>query len=31
LRDRGARVVVSCPFFVRYVEQHHDWDDILED
>jgi uncharacterized protein len=31
LRDRGARVVVSCPFFVRYVEQHHDWDAILED
>ena len=31
LRARSARVVVTCPFFVRYVEQHHDWDDILED
>jgi predicted GNAT family acetyltransferase len=31
LRARGARVVPSCPFFARYVAQHHDWDDILVD
>lgn len=30
LRDRGATVVTMCPFFHRYVSQHHDWDDILD-
>jgi predicted GNAT family acetyltransferase len=29
LRERGARVVPSCPFFAGYVAEHHDWDDIL--
>jgi predicted GNAT family acetyltransferase len=31
LRARGARVVPACPFFAKYVAEHHDWDDILED
>jgi len=31
LRAQNARVVVMCPFFVKYVGEHHDWDDILED
>jgi predicted GNAT family acetyltransferase len=31
LRAQNARVVVRCPFFVKYVEDHHDWDEILED
>jgi predicted GNAT family acetyltransferase len=31
LRAQGARVVVACPFFVKYVGEHHDWDDIIED
>jgi predicted GNAT family acetyltransferase len=30
LRERSARVVAACPFFARYVAEHHDWDDILE-
>jgi predicted GNAT family acetyltransferase len=30
LRSRGVRVQVICPFFARYVSEHHDWDDILE-
>jgi predicted GNAT family acetyltransferase len=30
LRERDARVVTACPFFARYVAEHHDWDDILE-
>jgi uncharacterized protein len=30
LRDRGATVVTLCPFFARYVSEHHDWDDILD-
>jgi uncharacterized protein len=29
LRDRGATVVTLCPFFAKYVSEHHDWDDIL--
>ena len=29
LRSRGARVQVICPFFVRYVGEHHEYDDIL--
>ena len=31
LRDRGATVVTACPFFAKYVTEHHDWDDILAD
>jgi predicted GNAT family acetyltransferase len=30
LRDRGATVVTLCPFFARYVSEHHDWDAILD-
>jgi predicted GNAT family acetyltransferase len=30
LRERGARVVPSCPFFADYVAQHREWDDIIE-
>jgi predicted GNAT family acetyltransferase len=30
LRDRGATVVTLCPFFARFVSEHHDWDDILD-
>jgi uncharacterized protein len=29
LRERGDRVEAVCPFFARYVSEHHDWDDIL--
>jgi predicted GNAT family acetyltransferase len=31
LRAKGVPVTVTCPFFVKYVEEHHDWDDILEE
>ena len=31
LRDQGARVVVVCPFFVKYTAEHHDWDDIIDE
>lgn len=31
LRSQQARVIPACPFFAKYVSQHHDWDDILED
>lgn len=30
LREQGARVVPSCPFFAKYVSEHHEWDDLLE-
>jgi uncharacterized protein len=30
LRAAGARVVPACPFFAKYVSEHHDYDDILE-
>ena len=31
LRESQARVITACPFFAKYVSQHHDWDDILVD
>jgi predicted GNAT family acetyltransferase len=31
LRDRGATVIASCPFFAKFVSEHHDWDAILAD
>lgn len=31
LRERGNSVVPACPFFAKYVSEHHDWDDILVD
>lgn len=30
LRERGARVVPACPFYAKFVSEHHDWDDILQ-
>jgi predicted GNAT family acetyltransferase len=30
LRSTGARVVPACPFFAKYVAEHHEYDDILE-
>jgi uncharacterized protein len=30
LRTRNARVIPACPFFARYVQEHHEYDDILE-
>ena len=30
LRSQDARVVAACPFFAKYVEEHHEYDDILE-
>jgi len=29
IRARGGQVTPACPFFARYVEKHHDWDDII--
>ena len=29
LRDRGAKVVPSCPFFAQYVADHPEYDDIV--
>lgn len=31
LREQGARVVPACSFFAKYVSEHHDWDDLIED
>ena len=31
LRARGVKVVPACPFFAKYVSEHHEWDDILAD
>jgi uncharacterized protein len=31
LRASGATVVPACPFFAKYVSEHHEWDDILAD
>lgn len=30
LRERGARVVPSCPFFARYVAEHPEYRDLVE-
>jgi predicted GNAT family acetyltransferase len=31
LRQRGAKVEPACPFFARYVGEHHEYDDIIVD
>jgi predicted GNAT family acetyltransferase len=31
LRAQGARVYPACPFFAKYVSQHPEYDDIIED
>jgi predicted GNAT family acetyltransferase len=31
LRERGARVVPSCPFFARYVTEHTEYADLVAD
>ena len=31
LRERGGRVVPACPFFAKYVAEHPEYDDIVED
>ena len=31
LRAQGARVYPACPFFAKYVSEHHEYDDIIED
>ncbi|GAB2616106.1 hypothetical protein Aab01nite_28770 [Paractinoplanes abujensis] len=30
LRTRGARVYPACPFFAKYVAEHPEYDDIIE-
>jgi uncharacterized protein len=30
LREQGARVVPSCPFFAKYVSRHPEYDDLIE-
>jgi predicted GNAT family acetyltransferase len=30
LRERGEKVVPSCPFFARYVADHPEYDDIVQ-
>jgi uncharacterized protein len=31
LREQGARVYPACPFFAKYVSEHPEYDDIIED
>ena len=31
LRARGARIVPACPFFARYVAEHPEYADLVED
>jgi predicted GNAT family acetyltransferase len=31
LRERGNRVVPACPFFAKYVSEHPEYDDIVDD
>jgi uncharacterized protein len=31
LREAGVKVVPMCPFFAKFVSEHHDWDDIVID
>lgn len=31
LREQGRSVVPACPFYAKFVSEHHDWDDILVD
>lgn len=30
LRESGARIVPSCPFFARYVGEHPEYGDLVE-
>ncbi|HET6482838.1 MAG TPA: GNAT family N-acetyltransferase [Actinoplanes sp.] len=30
LRERGAKVYPACPFFAKYVSEHPEYDDIIE-
>lgn len=30
LRERGARVVPSCPFFAKYIAEHPEYEDLLD-
>ncbi len=30
LREQGARVVPSCPFFAKYVAEHPEYADLIE-
>lgn len=29
-RDAGLRIVAVCPMVVKYVEKHHEFDDVLD-
>ncbi|MEV6301644.1 GNAT family N-acetyltransferase [Actinoplanes sp. NPDC051861] len=29
IRDRGAKVVPSCPFFARYISEHPEYADLV--
>lgn len=29
-RAAGKRIVAVCPFVVKYVQKHHDFDDVLD-
>ena len=31
LRERGVRVVPSCPFFAKYVSEHPEYADLVDD
>jgi hypothetical protein len=31
LKSQQARVITACPFFAKYVAEHRDYDDILEE
>jgi predicted GNAT family acetyltransferase len=31
IRSRGEKIVPICPFFARYVQEHHEYDDIVVD
>jgi predicted GNAT family acetyltransferase len=31
LRQRGNRVVPACPFYAKFVGEHPEYDDIIED
>jgi len=31
LRAQGARIIPSCPFFARYVAEHPEYADLVED
>lgn len=29
IRSRGEKIVPICPFFARYISDHHEYDDIV--